>query len=246
VARFSRLEPAQSGKYLDDVVFEEEAAGPGIAQRCEPDVVQLAIGNDDQVTAVADQILDGAITMLPSVRSDSIAMVSAPVRRMAAWNARTDRLISACETGEVRRRSPFDVITQIASRSGRTDCGAAFGTGYVWNRAQWVPLMRAATPSAHCLSPRSKAMPSKRSSAGLDSADDATVVWPKSFSLVRQGGELRVRQANGRELGRIGGAFRLGGGEVPYLHDGIALSAADCERGQTRCPGKFWIVGEVS
>jgi hypothetical protein len=80
----------------------------------------------------------------------------------------------------------------------------------------------------------------------LDSVDDATVVWPKGFSLVQQGGEYRIRDAGLRDVGRIGGVFRFGGGEVPYLHDGIALSVADRELGQTRCPGKFWIVGDVA
>ena len=79
----------------------------------------------------------------------------------------------------------------------------------------------------------------------LDSVDDATVVWPKDHRLDRRNGGFAVLDPAGRVIGLIGGAFRLGGGEVPTLHDGILVSAADRERAQSRCPGRFWIVGEV-
>jgi hypothetical protein len=76
----------------------------------------------------------------------------------------------------------------------------------------------------------------------LESPDAHTVVWPKGFGL---GGDLRVRSDRGAEVGRIGGSFRLGGGEVPSLHDGVPLSEADRVRAESRCPGRFWIVGEM-
>jgi hypothetical protein len=76
----------------------------------------------------------------------------------------------------------------------------------------------------------------------LDTPDTHTVIWPKGFDL---GADLRVRDDRGAVVGRIGGAFRLGGGEVPSLHDGIPLSEADRVRAGSRCPGRFWIVGEV-
>lgn len=79
----------------------------------------------------------------------------------------------------------------------------------------------------------------------LDSPDPATVVWPKGFTLEVAGETLRVRDAAGGVLGRIGEAFRLGGGEVPSLHPGIGMSEADRARAENTCPGRFWIVGDT-
>lgn len=79
----------------------------------------------------------------------------------------------------------------------------------------------------------------------LDTPDAHTVVWPFGFSLVTVGGELVVRDAEGDAVGAIGGRFRLGGGEVASLHDGIALAPEDRDRAESLCPGRYWIVGEV-
>jgi hypothetical protein len=79
----------------------------------------------------------------------------------------------------------------------------------------------------------------------LDSPDPATVIWPKGFTIVSSGDTLHIRDASGRDIGQIGGSFRLGGGEVQTLHDGIGVSAADRQRAQTQCPGRYWIVGSV-
>jgi hypothetical protein len=79
----------------------------------------------------------------------------------------------------------------------------------------------------------------------LDSPDPATVVWPKGFTISENGGTLRVRDARGRDVGDVGGTFRLGGGEVQALHEGIGVSAADRQRAETHCPGRYWIVGDV-
>lgn len=69
----------------------------------------------------------------------------------------------------------------------------------------------------------------------LDGPDPATVVWPYRFTLEGN----TVHAADGRIVGRLGGSFRLGGGEVPTLAGGDWQSALD------RCPGRFWIVGDV-
>ena len=74
--------------------------------------------------------------------------------------------------------------------------------------------------------------------------DAGTVVWPFGFTLAREGRVLSVRDAAGREVGRIGGSFRFGGGHVPFLHEGTGFSAAERARAEARCPGTFWIVGE--
>lgn len=78
----------------------------------------------------------------------------------------------------------------------------------------------------------------------FDSPDPATVVWPKDFTMVRSGSEMLVRDPAGREIGRVGGTFRRGGGEVSSL-EGAAMSAADRQRAGTHCPGRYWIVGDV-
>jgi hypothetical protein len=43
----------------------------------------------------------------------------------------------------------------------------------------------------------------------------------------------------------VGGSFRLGGGEVPALPDGIGVSAGDRQLTQANSTGRYWIVGEV-
>jgi hypothetical protein len=78
----------------------------------------------------------------------------------------------------------------------------------------------------------------------LDTADRHTVVWPFGSRLEDRVDGLHVTDAAGRDIGRIGGSFRFGGGEVPSLHEGL-LSADDRRRAEARCPGRYWIVGEV-
>lgn len=78
----------------------------------------------------------------------------------------------------------------------------------------------------------------------LEGAEPATVIWPYGFTLESRPGGLYVRDAEGRELGRIGGSFRFGGGFVPS-HDYAGLSDADRALADTRCPGEYWIVGET-
>lgn len=79
----------------------------------------------------------------------------------------------------------------------------------------------------------------------LDAPDRHTVVWPVGFSLEVDGDDLTVRDAEGRTVGSIGGTFRLGGGEVERLHEGIAMAPSDKTKAEERCPGRYWIVGEA-
>jgi hypothetical protein len=79
----------------------------------------------------------------------------------------------------------------------------------------------------------------------LESVDDATVVWPAGFRLVRDGTDLEIRDADDRPVGRLGDRFRLGGGEVAELHDGLGLDPAVRQLAANGCPGRFWIVGDV-
>jgi hypothetical protein len=71
-----------------------------------------------------------------------------------------------------------------------------------------------------------------------------TVVWPHGFSVVTRDGVLDVEAPGGRTVGRVGGAFRFGGGEVPAAAY-TGLSAADAEVAATRCPGLYWVVGDT-
>lgn len=79
----------------------------------------------------------------------------------------------------------------------------------------------------------------------LDAPDRHTVVWPVGFSLEVEGDDLTVRDDEGRTVGSIGGAFRLGGGEVERLHEGIRMAPSDKTKAEERCPGRYWIVGEA-
>ena len=74
--------------------------------------------------------------------------------------------------------------------------------------------------------------------------DSHTVVWPYGFTLVPRGDEWYVRDAEGGDVGRIGARMRIGGGEVPTLVEGAGVN--DVEEAMRRCPGRFWIVGEIS
>lgn len=80
----------------------------------------------------------------------------------------------------------------------------------------------------------------------LATADARTVVWPAGFRLAGAEDELRVLDGEGREVGRIGGAIRLTGGEVASLHEGLPMSAAARREAEARCPGRFWLAGDAS
>ena len=79
----------------------------------------------------------------------------------------------------------------------------------------------------------------------LSGDDPSTVVWPVGFSVKSDAADLAILDKSGRLVGRVGGSFRLGGGHVPQLHDGIPMSAADRDLAHAQCPGRFWIVGDV-
>ena len=71
------------------------------------------------------------------------------------------------------------------------------------------------------------------------------VVWPYGFTLVTQDDGQHVRDAAGRDIGPIGDAFTFGGGYVSSLHDGIPLTQTQRGLAESRCPGTYWIVGDV-
>lgn len=80
----------------------------------------------------------------------------------------------------------------------------------------------------------------------LDLPGEHTVIWPNGFTLAEAAdGSLRVLDADGREVGRVGGRFRLGGGEVATLHEGIPMTEEDRREARERCPGRYWIVGAI-
>lgn len=74
--------------------------------------------------------------------------------------------------------------------------------------------------------------------------DHPTAIWPYGFTLQGRDGELHVRDAKGRSIGRIGGAFRFGGGMGSTLRQGV-VSAQQHQAAESRCPGSYWIVGET-
>lgn len=77
-------------------------------------------------------------------------------------------------------------------------------------------------------------------------SEGPTVVWPKGFGLEEgPGGELRVVDAAGEPVAALGDRFRLVGGIVTTLDEGMGLSEAGIQRALESCPGRYWIVGEV-
>jgi len=72
--------------------------------------------------------------------------------------------------------------------------------------------------------------------------EQRTVIWPEGWKLEARGEALFVKDATGSDVGRIGGQFRLGGGEIPSV-ESASLSASDAQRLQTRCPGSYWLAG---
>jgi hypothetical protein len=75
--------------------------------------------------------------------------------------------------------------------------------------------------------------------------DRGTVVWPYGFTLEARAGSYWVVDAEGRDVGPLGGHFRFGGGFVPTLHEGLALTDEARAAAESRCPGNYWIVGEL-
>lgn len=79
----------------------------------------------------------------------------------------------------------------------------------------------------------------------LQEPDAATVVWPFGFTLDAREDQEWVVDATGEEVGVVGGTFRFGGGEVPFLHEGIGFTRSAIAKIQAKCPGRFWIVGTI-
>lgn len=77
----------------------------------------------------------------------------------------------------------------------------------------------------------------------LGSPDGPTAVWPRGYGF-ETGLGIRILDAGGSVVGRVGGSFRLGGGEVPSLHDGLGFTQADRDLAAAHCPGRYWIIGE--
>ena len=67
-----------------------------------------------------------------------------------------------------------------------------------------------------------------------------TVVWPYGYQLVERGGKLHVQDAQGNDVGKIGGSFKFGGGEMQTI-DHLPISTQKRERAVGSCPGRFWL-----
>ena len=74
----------------------------------------------------------------------------------------------------------------------------------------------------------------------LDAGDRDTVIWPHGYTLEIRGEVLVVKDAQGRQVGTVGGSFRFGGGEVTSLEQVSHLSAATRARAEESCPGRYW------
>jgi hypothetical protein len=79
----------------------------------------------------------------------------------------------------------------------------------------------------------------------LGGGHPATVIWPYGFKLEARVGGVYVEDASGRTVGRVGGSFSFGGGNI-NTHEHASLTARDHALAASRCPGTFWLVGETN
>ena len=71
-------------------------------------------------------------------------------------------------------------------------------------------------------------------------ADGPTVIWPRGYRLELVSSGAEIIDAAGHQVGVLRTRFRLGGGELSTL-DQVALSDADREVLQAKCPGRYWL-----
>ncbi len=71
--------------------------------------------------------------------------------------------------------------------------------------------------------------------------DNYLLVWPYGFSLSTEGGVIQIMDDTDRPIVRVGDELKVGGGEIP--DERIAKYSAELP--SDRCPGPYWIVGEV-
>lgn len=75
----------------------------------------------------------------------------------------------------------------------------------------------------------------------LDTPTASTVVWPHDYDVEQRDDGIVVVNGDGSEVGTIGGAFSLAGGEVNELSDAMGFTSEDRSRAAARCPGRYWI-----
>ena len=79
----------------------------------------------------------------------------------------------------------------------------------------------------------------------LDGPESHTVIWPVGFEFRRDGDRIVVVDATADERGDLETEFRLGGGEVSELHDGMGFTEQDRARAAENCPGRYWVAHSV-
>lgn len=135
---------------------------------------------------------------------------------------------------------------RAGARLPATDSAGAEGGVPAADSAATVFLVQTAPPEAMMEALyEGRVVRDERGCLRTEGDSPATVVWPFGFTLEESGADLRVKDASGRVLGRIGERFRFGGGQVPsngygFLPEPARTTAA------TRCPGDVWIVGDTS
>lgn len=75
----------------------------------------------------------------------------------------------------------------------------------------------------------------------LDTPTASTVVWPRDYDVKERDDGVVVVNGEGAEVGTVGGAFSLAGGEVSELSDALGFTSEDRSRAATHCPGRYWI-----
>ena len=123
----------------------------------------------------------------------------------------------------------------LAACSAWTEPAASRSSG------ELVVLSRAEEPSAFMDALFvGKVSADSRGCLRLDDPDQHTVIWPRGFDVVQRGASWVVVDAAGRDVGTLGGSFRLGGGEVTQVPADM-LSPADAQLAAETCPGRYWL-----
>ncbi|HEU0016417.1 MAG TPA: hypothetical protein VFQ45_22245 [Longimicrobium sp.] len=79
-----------------------------------------------------------------------------------------------------------------------------------------------------------------------DTGVGATIVWPTGFTLAAHGSGLFVHNAEGELVGQVDhGTVRMGGGFIRDISSATVLSEKKKALAVSKCPGDYWIAGEV-
>lgn len=79
------------------------------------------------------------------------------------------------------------------------------------------------------------------------SYDGNLLIWPPDYSFRATGGNVRILDEENRVVAKTGDRIEVGGGEVPgrSLRNIAYVGKSLGQKILRRCPGPYWLVGEV-